>query len=179
MQIIVINGMPTAGKDLFVSYCKKHLLWCGNFSTVDFVKEIATLAGWDGTKTPKNRDFLSALKDLLTDWDDVPFKKIERAIESFNAEALSYDFSTNDVLCFVHCREPWEIKKFAERLGAKTLLIRRPDVEGANQTNHADAEVFGYVYDYTIYNDGTKEELEAKAIEFLKELGYTHFRPQK
>lgn len=179
MQIVVINGAPTAGKDTFVSLCQKHLLWCGNFSTVDFVKEIAAMAGWDGTKTPKNRDFLSNLKDLLTEWDDVPFKKIEQAIKAFNNEALSYDFSTDDVLCFVHCREPWEIKKFAERLGAKTLIIRRPDVEDSIQTNHADADVFYYVYDYTIYNDSTKEALEQKAIEFLKELGYTHFRPQK
>lgn len=179
MQIVVINGMPTCGKDTFVSLCQKHLLWCGNFSTVDFVKEIAAVCGWDGTKTPKNRDFLSALKDLLTDWNDVPFKKVERAVINYNSEAVGYDFSTDEVLCFIHCREPWEIEKFAERLGAKTLLIRRPDVEGANQTNHADAEVFNYEYDYTIMNDGTLADLEKKAIKFLKELGYTKFRPQK
>ena len=179
MQVIVINGMPTCGKDTFVSLCQKHLLWCGNFSAVDFVKELAAQAGWDGTKTPKNRDFLSALKDLLTDWDDVPFKKIEKAVYCFEKEAKMYDFSTDDVLCFIHCREPWEIEKFVEKMGAKTLLIRRPDVESANQTNHADAEVFNYEYDYTIENDGTLKDLEKKAIKFLKELGYTHFRPQK
>ena len=179
MQIIVINGMPTAGKDLFVSYCQKHLLWCGNFSTVDFVKELAAIAGWDGTKTPKNREFLSNLKDLLTVWNDVPYKDIERKINLYKNEALSYDFSEDDILCFIHCREPEEITRFEKDMGAKSLLIRRPGIENNEQSNHADSDVFFHVYDYKIMNDGTKEELEQKAIEFLKELGYTRFRPQK
>jgi hypothetical protein len=179
MQIVVINGMPRAGKDFFVSKCQKHLLWCGNFSTVDFVKEVAAHCGWDGTKTPENRLFLSDLKDLLTRWNDVPFKKVERAVQRYEKEALSYDFETEDVLCFIHCREPQEIQKFVERMGAKTLLIRRPAVEALTQSNHADQNVLSCVYDYTIKNDGSEEELEQKAIEFLKELGFKNLRKQQ
>lgn len=175
MQVIVINGMPTCGKDTFVRLCQKHLLWCGNFSTVDFVKEAAAFCGWDGTKTGENRKFLSDLKDLLTSWNDVPFKKVEHAIKIYEQEAISYDFNSDDVLCFVHCREPWEIRKFVERLGAKTLLLRRESVEG-EQTNHADAEVFNYDYDYTLSNDGTIEELEKKVREFLRDIGYKNLR---
>ena len=176
MQVIIINGMPRAGKDQFVSFCQKHLLWCGNFSTVDFVKEVAAMCGWDGTKTPLNRAFLSNLKDLLTDWGDVPFKKVERAMETFENEAKSYDFSSDDVLCFVHCREPYEIQKFVSKLGAKTLLIRRAGVETGAQSNHADAGVFDYDYDYVIHNDGTLDELNKKAREFVKSLGYKNLR---
>ena len=179
MQIVVINGMPRAGKDLFVSNCQKHLLWCGNFSTVDFVKEIAARCGWDGTKTPENRMFLSDLKDLLTEWDDVPYKKVEQAINQYEKEALSYDFETEDVLCFIHCREPQEIQKFVDKMGAKTLLIRRSAVEALTQSNHADQNVFSYEYDYTISNDGTFEELEKKAIWFLRELGFKNLRKQQ
>lgn len=51
-------------------------------------------------------------------------------------------------------------------------MIRRAAVEGGEQSNHADAEVFNYEYDYTIDNNGTIEEFEQKAIDFLKELGY-------
>lgn len=178
MQIVVINGCPRAGKDQFVSYCQKHLLWCGNFSTVDFVKEVAAKCGWDGTKTPKNRRFLSDLKDLLTEWGDVPFKKIEQETALYEERALSYDFSSDDVLCFVHCREPKEIARFVDELGAKTLLIRRPDVEGGEQSNHADSEVFNYDYDYTIDNDGTLLDLELAAISFLTDLGYRNLRKQ-
>lgn len=179
MQVVVINGMPTAGKDQFVKYCQKYLLWCGNFSTVDFVKQAAAFCGWDGTKTPENRAFLSNLKDLLTQWGDVPFKKVEQAILKYESEARMYDFDSDDVLCFIHCREPWEIQKFVDRLGAKTLLIRRPEVENKNQSNHADAEVFNYQYDYTIDNDGTLWDLEKKAANFVLELGYKNLRKQK
>ena len=179
MQIVVINGAPTAGKDAFVSLCQKYLLWCGNFSTVDFVKEVAAYCGWDGTKTPENRAFLSDLKDLLTEWNDIPYKKIEQAILRYEGEAKIYDFESDDVLCFVHCREPWEIQKFVDRLGAKTLLIRRPEVETNEQSNHADAGVFNYNYDYTIENDGTLWDLEKKAANFILELGYKNLRKQK
>lgn len=81
-----------------------------------------------------------------------------------------------EFLFFVHCREPEEIKKFVERLGAEALIIRKPDVENINQSNSSDTDVFNYTYNYTIYNEGTKEELEEKAIEFLKELGFTKLR---
>lgn len=176
MQIVIINGMPTAGKDQFVQYCQKYLLWCGNFSTVDFVKDIARKCGWNGEKTPENRAFLSDLKDLLTNWNDVPFKEVLRAIKLYECDALSYDFSTDDVLCFVHCREPQEIQKFVDRLGAKTLLIRRPAIETSEQSNHADAEVLNYNYDYTIFNDGTLWDLEKKAVNFVLELGFKNLK---
>ena len=151
-------------------------MWCENISTVDFVKEIATKCGWDGTKTPENRAFLSELKDLLTRWNDVPFKKVQETATIFEAEAEQYDFSTDDVIIFIHCREPQEIAKFVKEMGAKTLLIRRPAIENEHQSNHADSEVFNYNYDYIIFNDGTFEELEQKAIEFLKEMGFKNLK---
>lgn len=149
-----------AGKDQFVQFCQMHTTWCKNISTVDFVKQIATLCGWDGTKTPENRAFLSNLKDLLTEWNDIPFKKVCHVAQSFNSEAMSYDFPTDDVIVFVHCREPQEITKFVEKMNAKTLLVRRAAIETNKQSNHADAEVFNYNYDYIIENNGTLEELE-------------------
>ncbi len=172
MQVIVINGRPRAGKDAFVSLCQKHVYWCRNISTVDFVKEVAFFCGWNGEKTPENRAFLSDLKDLLTQWGDVPFKKVRMAILRHEAEAICYDFTSDDVLVFVHCREPQEIDKFVKEFNATTLLIRREAVETNEQSNHADAEVFNYSYDYIIENNGTLEDLEQKAIQFLSGLGF-------
>lgn len=176
MKIVVINGMPQAGKDQFVQFCQEHTFWCQNLSTVDFVKQVAKYCGWDGEKTPKNRAFLSDLKDLLTQWNDVPFKDIQRRLSLFEAEARSYDFSTDDVVAFIHCREPKEIDKFVTEMGAMTLLIRREAVESRNQSNHADAEVFNYAYDYTIDNNGTLAELDKKAVEFLIAIGITNLK---
>lgn len=170
MQVVVINGMPRAGKDQFVLFCQKHMTLCKNISTVDFVKQVASFCGWDGVKSPKNRAFLSDLKDLLTEWDDVPFKKVQQAAEKFDYEAQAYGFSTDEVLVFIHCREPQEISKFVNQMNAKTLLIRRAAIETNDQSNHADSEVFNYEYDYIIENNGTLEDLEQAAVAFLKEL---------
>ena len=120
-----------------------------NISTVDFVKEVATMCGWDGTKTPKNRKFLSDLKDLLTEWDDVPFNKIIDTIDTWAYERIAegeYDRS----LVFVHCREPKEIEKLVEHYNiddediVTTLLIRREAAENIQQINHADNDVLNY-----------------------------------
>lgn len=171
MKIIVINGQPRVGKDTFVELCDKHLLWCKNYSTVDFVKEIAVKCGWDGSKTPKNRAFLSDLKDLLARWKDVPFKKIEERIRAFrkSIEGLGYDNDEVGIV-FIHSREPEEIKRFVDKFNATSLLIRRESVESTEQSNHADSQVMDYEYDYVIENNGTKEELEQKAVEFLRAL---------
>lgn len=171
MKIIVINGAPCSGKDTFAWLCQNHLAWCGNFSTVDFVKEVARKCGWNGTKTPENRKFLSDLKDLLTEWGDIPYKKVFVEVQRTGYDAVRFGFDSNEVVCFIHCREPQEIQKFVDRLDAKTLLIRRPDVESNEQSNHADAQVFDYNYDYTIVNDGTLADLEQKAVDFLLEIG--------
>ena len=171
MQIIVINGLPRSGKDTFVELCQKHCLWCLNISTVDFVKDVANFCGWDGNKDAKNRNFLSDLKDLLTEWNDVPFTKVCKKIALFEGEMKMYDFDPNkDGVVFIHCREPKEIKRFVKELNAFSLLIRRPSVEGNEQSNHADAEVFNYDYDFTIINDGTIEDLEEKAFNFLSSM---------
>lgn len=171
MKIMVINGAPCSGKDTFVSLCQKHLIWCGNFSTVDFVKEVARKCGWNGTKTPENRKFLSDLKDLLTEWGDIPYKKVFVEVQRLGYDATRFGFDEDEAVCFIHCREPQEIQKFVDRLNAKTLLIRRPAVESNEQSNHADAQVFNYNYDYTITNDGTLADLEQKAVDFLLEIG--------
>ena len=168
MTIICINGAPTCGKDTFVSLCQKYLLWCGNFSTVDFVKEIATECGWDGTKTLENRKFLSDLKDLLTKWDDVPYKMIVNRANNLP--------STMDWIMFVDCREPAEIQKLKEGLNATTLLIRRPGDDEAETSNHADANVFNYEYDLTIENNSDIMDLEKKAKDFINYMrGAPHY----
>ena len=167
MYIVIINGRPTVGKDEFVLQCRAIIPTVFNISTVDFVKHLATECGWDGTKTAANRKFLSDLKDLLTQWNDVPFKKIENELLLYARRMESYDIPEYQQIAFVHCREPQEIQKFVDRLGACSLLITRPGVDGHEQYNHADTEVENYHYDFTIANDGTIEDLYNKAKEFL------------
>ena len=177
-KVVVVNGRPESGKTTFEEKCIELVCASSTFwfdedkrtivdiiSTVDFVKQIATECGWDGTKTPRNRKFLSDLKDLLTEWDDVPFQKILERVEDLC-------FYPNDFLLFVDCREPAEIQKMKERLNATTVLVRRLGDEVNETSNHADADVFEYEYDYTIKNYGDLNDLvvECEAfLDFMKE----------
>lgn len=171
MNIVCINGRPQSGKDTFVNYCQDLIgNCCLNLSTVDKVKEIARSCGWDGSKSLKNREFLSNLKDLLTEWGDVPFKDVKRRISIFRTELTEYAL-LDDAIVFVHVREPEEIQKFVDRLGATTLLIRRPSVENSQTSNHADENVFNFNYDEVIINDKGLDELKEKARAFLIKKG--------
>ena len=176
VKVVVINGKPGSGKTTFESFCLdicNHGIPGFNgdkrmvvdiCSTVDFVKEIAIECGWDGTKTLENRRFLSDLKDLLTRWNDVPYKKILARAEQLDTWN-SYNYF--DWILFVDCREPAEIQKLKERLNATTVLIRRDSVEYDEVSNHADADVFYYNYDLTIYNNSDIIHLEDEARKFI------------
>ena len=71
---------------------------------------------------------------------------------------------------FVDCREPAEIQKFKDKLNALTVLIRREQVENEETSNHADAEVFNFDYDLTIWNNSDKIDLVNKVVDFMEEL---------
>lgn len=182
VKVVVVNGMPGCGKTTFEQICSDicdpfaveptshipgfsegRVLGIDICSTVDFVKVIAKQCGWDGTKSLKNRKFLSDLKDLLTEWDDVPFKRIETRAKVRAKSAADVDW-----ILFVDCREPSEIQKLKERLNATTVLIRRESVENSETSNHADANVFNYNYDVTIYNNGSLDIFKTIAEQFIK-----------
>jgi len=171
MKLFIVNGAPGAGKTTFENMVQDVFLeeypdskYCYIFSTIDFIKDIAYKCGWDGTKTGKNRKFLSDLKDLLTEWDDVPYQHILTQIEYIP----SY-LKEKDIIVFIDSREPQEIERFKRELDAKALLIRR-DENQTEITNHADRNVENCKYDYIIENNGSLVDLYARAREFLKEI---------
>lgn len=158
-KIVIINGTGGCGKDTFVDICSKYKK-VYNFSSIDSVKEIARIIGWNGSKSDKDRKFLSDLKKLTTDYNDFAFNSIKDAINIFN--------KSNDELMFIHIREPEEIKKVVDKFKVKTLLIKRQNQE-LIETNSSDANVDDYNYDYIIINT-TLDEYENKAVNFIKEL---------
>lgn len=167
-EVVVINGFPRSGKDEFVNQCKKFLGdRCTLYSSVDFVKELAKIAGWNGEKTPENRKFLSDLKDLLTKWADVPVRKMKQAVKVFSDD-MDY-YNVNGII-FLMVREPEEIERLRNEIGAKSLLIRRTEVEEVEQSNHADSQVLKHNYDYVVYNNGTIDDLKKNAEIFIKQI---------
>ena len=157
-QIIIINGTGGSGKDTFVEFCMKYDKVM-NFSSIDKVKEIATMIGWNGKKTEKDRKFLSDLKKLTTEYNDMAFNSIIDAIKVFNN-------SDNNIL-FIHIREPEEIKRAVDFFGAKTLLVKRTGHSNID-TNYSDANVDNYQYDYIIENN-TLDELDKTAEQFVNQ----------
>lgn len=163
-HIFVLNSYPTAGKDTFVDILNARHEGIFKLSSVDFVKELARHAGWDGTKNEKNRKFLSDLKDLLTEWNDVPYWDICSKIE----EIEWHNQTDKPIFIFIMVREPKEIQKMVDRLGAKTIFINRAILRKVPHLNHADSEVENFNYDYYINNDSDIDDLIETAEEFYR-----------
>lgn len=173
-KIFVINGEAGCGKDTFVELCQKltdkTVIW--NVSMVDKVKEIAKACGWDGEKTPKARKFLSDLKDLCDDFNQMSYRSIEESIERFcedkDAEVL-----------FIHAREPKDIERICDEFGAFSLLVTREGYQ-TTASNHADANVYAFDYDYHVKNPGDSlTNYEKKAELFLDNIKVLHFSTTK
>ncbi len=158
-QIIIINGTGGSGKDTFVEFVSKYCK-VFNFSSINKVKEVATVVGWNGTKTEKDRKFLSDLKKLTTEYNDMAFNSIKKAVEDFK--------KSNNEIMFIHIREPEEIKRAMNAFGAKTLLIKREGLETIT-SNYSDANVEKYNYDYVVINT-TLEQLDKEAKEFINRI---------
>ena len=160
-KIVIINGSGGVGKDTFVEFCNEFVA-VKNISSVDKVKESAKiLVGWNGEKDDKSRKLLVDLKALSIAYNDYPMRYIQEEMEKFRQHP-------EEKIMFVHIREISEIEKVKQMLQAKTLLITSARVEKI-MTNHSDANVEQYQYDYSITNDGTLEELKEKAKQFVRE----------
>lgn len=170
-KVVIVNGAPRSGKSKFAEFCVKELKGFGAvFSTVDLVKSIAKKCGWDGEKTEKNRKFLADLKNLLTEWNDVPFTDIGKKINMFDFTLGQYDFDGHKGVVFVMCREPEEIARYVRVYGATTVLIKRKEVDNVAHLSEVDMNTWDYKYDYVIDNNGTLEDLKQSAKEFLNKI---------
>lgn len=163
--VIIINGAGGVGKDAICGVFRGHSLTLV-YSSIQPIKRIAYEIGWEGEKTDKARKMLSDLKDICTEYNDLPFK--------YMAEKLEYT-KDEDYVIF-HIREPPEIDKFkqyviAQGYTCKTLLIRS---ERAQQSygNHADDDVENYPYDMVYQNDGTLENLDRDFMAFWEKEMY-------
>lgn len=154
-KVIVINGIGGVGKSTFVSLCHEIDPRVIETSTVDFVKEIALKAGWDGIKDRAGRRFLSELKDTMEHYHDIPNGKIDKFIQSHP-----------DNIIFVNAREPHNIQYYKDKYDAITVLVVNPNAKEVHG-NHADEDVYDFAYDYFIENIGNLELLEETARFFL------------
>ena len=163
-KVYITNSSGGAGKDTFASMIDKYIPTL-KYSSIDLVKEMYEYIGIEREpKDEKKRKLYSDTKDILTRYDDIPFKDIASVVEDFK----NGRFDDSKVL-FIDIREPEEIARAVEVFGAKTILMKNPKVEKIT-SNHADANVEKYEYDYIIENDGTLKQLEKVAKIFVHDI---------
>lgn len=139
------------------------------YSSVDHIKEVAKMLGWNGKKDERSRKLLSDLKDIATEYNDLPMDLMRRFV---NAQR-----ENNDAI-FLMIREPHEIERAKREFDAITLFVTRPDV-AAITSNHADRDVGLATYDEVIVNDGTLDDLQKKADVFMYAVKVGAFKTSK
>ena len=102
-QIFITNGMARCGKDTFAKFLNE-IIPTLKYSSIDKVKDIAKLCGWNGGKSEKDRKFLSDLKLLTSDYSDMPFEAIKQKVNDFMKDKKY-------LVMLIDIREPEEIEK--------------------------------------------------------------------
>lgn len=159
-KIFILNGSGGVGKDTFVDLVSNYIPTI-HFSSVTKIKEIAKAIGWDGGKTEKDRKFLSDLKILCTEYNNLPFNSMKEMVNEFlNSDANAL---------FIDIREPNEIEIAKQAFNAETVLVKRDSVVHIT-SNIADANVYNYQYDHIIENNGSIKDLDNTAKKFVDKL---------
>ena len=161
-KIFIQNSVGGSGKDTWAGLVGKYIQ-THKCSIVDLPKEAAKVLGWDGGKTEKDRRFLSDIMDLSTKYNDSPFRDVLSVVADFKNNLIE------DEVLFIDMRDPKDIARAVKDFDAETILIRNPNVKKI-ESNHADANVEEYEYDYIIENDGTLEQLDMMAKFFVREI---------
>lgn len=167
-EILIINGSGGVGKDTFVDKLSRYAKVI-HTSIVNPVKDLAKKIGWTGSKTEKDRKFLSDLKVLIDQYNDYNYKNAAQLMKSFRDGEFDAD-----ILC-IDMREKNQIEKAQKEFGAKTVLVTRDSVAHIT-SNIADKGVYDIEYDYHIENNGTIYDLDKKAKQFLSELSKPKYR---
>ncbi len=165
-MLFVVNGKGGVGKDSFCDAVKETIgVEVRHISSITPIKELARIAGWDGGKELRDRTFLSDLKRLLVEYNDYPNEYCLNEFKKFEQEF-------GDGVMFVDIREPEEIEKFVKRTDgrARSILVRRDEIDGNFYGNSSDDNVFMYEYNYTFYNNGDIENLPVDAFNFMQEV---------
>lgn len=139
-----------------------------NTSTIDEVKNIARLMGWDYKKDERGRQFLADLKEAWTKYNNGANMKIYKDILDWSNYE---DLMPKEVIMFIHVREPESIKWFIENLSSRniqvcSLIIKRAGVE--EFFNDADKNVENFSYDITLINDSDLKDLENSCEDLAK-----------
>lgn len=176
-RVIIINGVPTAGKDTFVQmvadYCNiDESANVFNISSVEPIKDMLVGFGWNGDKSDSIRDIIASIKKLWIATQNGPTTFLFTNIYQYHMM-----HADEDNIIFCHVREPIEIDKLVnifagmEIMGieARTILVDRTSAHSDTSISSDDIEnITNYKYDSYIYNNGTLDHLKEMARNFCR-----------
>ena len=84
------------------------------------------------------------------------------------------DYDSDRLIFFIDVREPSEINKFRDAFNAQAILIQRASQESLDNSADKEENFNPDLYDLVIANNGTLEQLEAQAREFMKDKKYNN-----
>jgi len=164
---IVINGKAGVGKDTLCDFVINNY-YATKVSSITPIVKIAKDNGWDGIKDNKSRRFLSELKRVFSEYNNLPNMYLLGEIEDFLR-------SDNDII-FAQIREKDQIDDFIDRIKGMcaccTLLIKTSDINFNENMigNDSDDSTHGYSYDYVYCNDKPLVCAEQDFISYFGEL---------
>lgn len=167
--IYVMAGVSGSGKDEFINIIRgmvgKDRVKC--HSSVQFIKDwFSSLnigyKSWENKRPSEaERKALSDVKIALHKLDDVPNKIL--AAKFMHADPMDF--------LFAHIREQEHINSFKALIGdnaiVQVVLVRRVSAEENIPKNDGDQTTLLVEPDLIIYNDGTLEDLNNYALNFL------------
>jgi len=173
-KVYFINGQAEAGKDTFLYRVSEELKKKGikvyNYSTIDDIKNFLSYLGIDTSmKDTKLRNLMSDMKDLLTEYDDIP-NKMAASFINFHLRDKN---NSNDII-FVHCRESENIKNIEKRISdivrpedIKSILLRRNGHNVSDCIKDSQESIEKHEYDIIYFHD-TMADLLLNVDNFIK-----------
>lgn len=160
MKIVMMNGVARVGKTTFATFCEKLQDKTTYISSIDLFKGIAlTYYGWDNHKDEKGRKLLSDLKIAAITYNPEFILTLITPFLGVGRKCLIVDNRDISDIEVVYKYYPEELV---------SVLLTRPNTVVPN--NEGDLNVYKYKYDYVINNNGSLNDLQAKAKQFLKDI---------
>lgn len=150
-EVVVVSGSDVAIAEVLhtcSAYAKTKYI-----SMYNNVEVIARNMGWEGNKELKDRELLSALKDLWMKYNNSPLDYIREEVESFDESNYFYN-----KIMFIRAYDEDEMELIESEFGAISLHV---------SSSRSESKPFKRNYDYKIIYD-TVEELEEKTKNFVE-----------
>lgn len=174
IHIVVVNGLPRAGKDTFIEFCKQQALCralrTSSFSSIEPVREMMDRAGISThRKTPEDRELLATVGAALEAHSQWRSRATVSEMVSFARAS-----QRQSGVFFLHVREPdvmVRIRRIFESAHVphtwSLVIVRSPRAEAPVTEADRLALEMEPIADYTVQNDGHISALQKKANEFL------------